>query len=129
MGSEQGDSEVLMLEEVEACFVLHCGRHWGLILLVERQHPLRRRQRWVALTMAMLMRAPLTCCPQTWEQGFSHFSASKAQNFFNKVLASLQRRPSADTIRGHHGRGKVPTLLEARRLKVVFLLFLTFMGC
>jgi hypothetical protein len=37
-----------------------------------------RRQRWAALTMAMLMRLLASTHPQTpWEQGFSHFSASK----------------------------------------------------
>jgi hypothetical protein len=49
--------------------------------------------------------------------------ASKAESYFKRVLASLPRRPSIDTMNGE----KVPMLPEAC-LKV-FLLFLTFMGC
>jgi hypothetical protein len=89
------DSEVL------PCLSSHCGRR-RLILLVGMRDP--PRQRWVlALTMATLIRALLTH-PQTWEQGFSHFSASRAESFFNKVLASLLRRPSADTKKGEKCR-------------------------
>jgi hypothetical protein len=32
--------------------------------------------------------------------GFLQFSASKAEGIFNKVLTSLPRRPSADTMKG-----------------------------
>jgi hypothetical protein len=45
-----------------------------------------------------------------------------------KVLQQNVGFFAEETIRRHHKRGKVPTLLEATRLKV-FLLFLAFMGC
>jgi hypothetical protein len=86
----------------------HCCGRRRLILLVGMQTPQRqRRVRRVAPTMATLTQA-LTH-PRTWEQGFSHFSASKAESFFNEVQAQV-------TICRHHKRGKVPTLLEARRV-------------
>jgi hypothetical protein len=55
--------------------------------------------------MAMLIRA-LTY-RQTWEHGFSHFSAS------GKLLQQSFGFFAEETIRTCHERGKVPTLLEA----------------
>jgi hypothetical protein len=63
-----------------------------------------RMQRWVALTMAMIMRALLTH-PQTSEQDFSHSLASQADSFFSNVFASLLRRPSVETANGEKCRG------------------------
>jgi hypothetical protein len=81
-----------MSEEAEACFVLplrEAAAHFAC------RNARSVEEEMDALTMATLMQA-LTC-PQTWEQGFSHFSASKAESVFNKVLASLSRRPFVDT--------------------------------
>jgi hypothetical protein len=54
--------------------------------------------------------------------GFSHFSASKAETFFSKVLASLPRSPSVDTTNGEKCR-------RCSRHDSIFLLLLTFVGC
>jgi hypothetical protein len=78
------DSDVLMWEEAKTCFDLPlCEAAAHLLVRILDS----RGQRQVAVMTATLMQA-LTC-PQTWEQGLSHFSASKAESFFNQVLASL----------------------------------------
>jgi hypothetical protein len=73
----------------------HCGRRLRTLLVGTRDP---RRQRWVALTMAVLVRAPTN--PQILEQGFSCFLASRSDSFFSKIVAFLPRRPLVDTPRG-----------------------------
>jgi hypothetical protein len=46
--------------------------------------------------------ASIDMSTDTWEQDFSDFSASKSESFFNEVLASLPRTPSADTTKGEN---------------------------
>jgi hypothetical protein len=85
----------LMSDKAETCFVLPL-REAVAHLPVGIRDP--RIQRWVVLPMAILIRA-LTWS-YTSEQGFSQFSASMADSFLSKILASSPRRPSVDTTNG-----------------------------
>jgi hypothetical protein len=102
------------LEEAEASFILPL-RDAAARFACWNGRFAEAEGRWVALTVAMLMPA-LTHDPQAWEQGFSHFSASKAESLVNKLWLLCQG-DHRQTPRGKEERRKVPTLLVAR-LKV-----------
>jgi hypothetical protein len=87
---QPGDSEVLMSEKAEACFVL----------------PLRVAAAQFACRNARSAEAEMGVS----NNGNAHasiihrFSASKSKSSFNKVLASLTRRLSVDTTKGDQCR-------------------------
>jgi len=91
---------LLMSEQAETSLVLPLG---PAIM------PNPRRQRWVAGTMAILIRA-LTK-PHTSEYDLPHFSASRADNFFSTAFPSLPIIPSVEVTKR---REIMATLLSSR---------------
>ena len=57
-----------------------------------------RKHRWVARTIAMLIRA--FTYPYTREYGLSHFWARRADSLLRSAAASFSIRPSYDTTKG-----------------------------
>ena len=111
------DSEVLMAEEAEACFVL----------------PLREAAAHFTCRNARSAEPEMGSS----NDGNTHSSIDISTDLGIGFLPFLSKQDgeflqqsfsffAEETIRRYHERGKVPTLLEAR--PEVFLLFLTFMG-